>query len=246
MPAGYIDHVTIRLADLAAGRRFYGHVFELLDFPHAPDEGAGGSEWNDFSISRADADHPETTGLHVAFAARSRAQVDSWWRALTDAGYADDGAPGPRPQYSPDYYSSFVLDPGGNSAEAVHNPPSRDDGGVIDHLWIRVRDLAASTRFFAAVAPVVGLELRQRPDRTQVRARRESFMLLEGTPTRNLHLAFGATDRATVDEFHRVALRAGGRDNGPPGERPVYHAGYYGAYALDPDGNNVEAVFHDR
>jgi predicted lactoylglutathione lyase len=49
-----------------------------------------------------------------------------------------------------------------------------------------------------------------------------------------------------VDEFHRVALAAGYRDNGPPGERPQYHPGYYGAFVLDPDGNNVEAVFHDR
>jgi catechol 2,3-dioxygenase-like lactoylglutathione lyase family enzyme len=64
--------------------------------------------------------------------------------------------------------------------------------------------------------------------------------------TVNLHLAFPAPDRATVDALHRAAVEAGFRDNGGPGERAEYHAGYYGAFVLDPDGNNVEAVFHDR
>jgi predicted lactoylglutathione lyase len=65
-------------------------------------------------------------------------------------------------------------------------------------------------------------------------------------PTTNVHIAFGAANNATVDEFHRAAVAAGYEDNGPPGERPVYHAGYYGAFVLDPDGNNVEAVNHNR
>jgi len=58
--------------------------------------------------------------------------------------------------------------------------------------------------------------------------------------------ARNALDGATVEEFHRAAVEAGFRDNGAPGERPEYHPGYYGAYVLDPDGNNIEAVFHDR
>lgn len=67
-----------------------------------------------------------------------------------------------------------------------------------------------------------------------------------GEPSGPIHLAFAAPNRSTVDDFHRAALAAGGRDNGAPGERPHYHPGYYAAYAIDPDGNNVEAVFHDR
>ena len=63
---------------------------------------------------------------------------------------------------------------------------------------------------------------------------------------RNLHIAFPAKSREQVDAFHRAAMEAGYRDNGLPGERPIYHEGYYGAFVLDPDGNNVEAVFHDR
>ena len=61
-----------------------------------------------------------------------------------------------------------------------------------------------------------------------------------------LHVAFAANDRATVDEFYRAALAAGGRDNGAPGLRPEYHPGYYGAFVLDPDGHNVEAVHHSE
>ena len=65
----------------------------------------------------------------------------------------------------------------------------------------------------------------------------------DGEPTSGLHLALQAPDRETVNRFHEVALAAGGQDNGPPGERD-YHPGYYAAYVLDPDGNNVEAVHH--
>ena len=73
-----------------------------------------------------------------------------------------------------------------------------------------------------------------------------SFSLVSGEPTANLHLAFGATEDATVDAFHAAATGAGYRDNGAPGERAVYHPGYYGAFVLDPDGNNIEVVNHNR
>jgi catechol 2,3-dioxygenase-like lactoylglutathione lyase family enzyme len=66
------------------------------------------------------------------------------------------------------------------------------------------------------------------------------------TPTEHVHMAFGASDDATVDAFHQAATEAGYHDNGPPGERAVYHPGYYGAFVLDPDGNNVEVVNHNR
>ena len=67
---------------------------------------------------------------------------------------------------------------------------------------------------------------------------------MDGTPTEHVHIAFPASENAAVDEFHRAAIAAGYRDNGAPGERPVYHPDYYGAFVLDPDGNNVEAVCH--
>jgi catechol 2,3-dioxygenase-like lactoylglutathione lyase family enzyme len=157
-----------------------------------------------------------------------------------------DGQPGPRPQYGPDYYGGFVLDPDGNSAEAVHNGPPPSEGRVLDHLWLRVRSLADSRRFFETFAPVLGYAVRPLPDRVQIRTSGATFSVLEGEPTENVHLAFAAPDRATVDSFHRAGLDAGFASLGEPGERPEYHPGYYGAYLADPDGNNVEAVFHER
>jgi catechol 2,3-dioxygenase-like lactoylglutathione lyase family enzyme len=240
------DHVTIRSSDLDASRSFYETGLGVLGLG-GPRSGGGFREWNDFSIAQATADRPATQNLHVAFVAPSRAAVDSFWRELTNAGYRDDGAPGPR-EYRPDYYGAFVLDPDGNSAEAVHHGELRTDGGVIDHLWLRVRDVEATKRFYATIAPIVGIRRgHDSSGRVQYYDSVASTSWVAGDkPTANVHLAFRAPDRATVDEFHGVAVAAGYSDNGAPGERPEYHAGYYGAYVLDPDGNNIEAVFHDR
>jgi catechol 2,3-dioxygenase-like lactoylglutathione lyase family enzyme len=241
------DHVTIRVSGLDASRGFYRLAFEAVEFAGEPSDGGGFVEWNDFSISEASDDRPVTRRLHVAFVAPSRAHVDAFWRTLTAAGHRDDGEPGPRPQYREDYYGGFVLDPDGNSVEAVHHGLVALRSGVIDHLWLRVADLAAARRFYETIAPPAGFGLAAvREDRVAFGSEAGSFTLVEGEPTEHVHLAFPAADRAAVDEFHRVALEAGYRDNGPPGERPAYHPGYYSAYVLDPDGNNVEAVFHDR
>ena len=240
------DHVTLRVADLARSKRFYDLAFETLEFSGTPYADEHGLEWNDFGMYEGE---PLTRGLHVAFAAPSRRHVDAFWRALTAAGHRDDGAPGPRPEYSPDYYGAFVLDPDGNSAEAVHHGHVREDGGVIDHLWLRVRSIDDTRRFYSTIAPVVGFELRTGDPDGMVGLRGEgaSCSFVSGEPpTANVHIAFPAADDATVRSFHRTALAAGYRDNGAPGERPHYHPGYYGAFVLDPDGNNVEAVCHHR
>jgi catechol 2,3-dioxygenase-like lactoylglutathione lyase family enzyme len=239
------DHVGIRVADRAASESFYATVLETLGIPQTDNEDwlAG---WNDFFLSPADAGKPVTRRLHVAFAAPSRAHVDEFWRAGMRAGYRDDGAPGVRPQYSPDYYGGFLLDPDGNSVEAVHFSQMRTTPGI-DHLWIRVADVAAAKRFYATVAPFAGLRLgADTAERVQFRREGASFSLVSGAPTANLHLAFPADENALVDAFHRAATEAGYRDNGAPGERPEYHAGYYGAFVCDPDGNNVELVNHNR
>ena len=120
-------------------------------------------------------------------------------------------------------------------------------GRLIDHLQLVVRDLAASKRFYAAVLETVGVPIGGEgadyfwADELFVSA--ITSRAAAGQPTGRHHLAFQAKDRATVDRFHRAALGAGGKDNGAPGERP-YHPGYYAAFLLDPDGNNIEAVFH--
>jgi len=199
----------------------------------------------EFFVGGIAAGESATRRLHVAFTAPSRGHVDEFWRVGTEAGYRDDGAPGPRPQYSETYYGAFLLDPDGNSAEAVHH----DDLGTgsIDHMWLRVADVAASTRFYETIAPVASFSIRRASaDRMQFLGNGGgSFSVVDGQPTQNVHIAFPAGDNATVDEFHRIATSAGFPDNGPPAERS-YHPGYYGAFALDPDGNNIEVVNHNR
>jgi catechol 2,3-dioxygenase-like lactoylglutathione lyase family enzyme len=236
------DHVTIRVSDLAASQRFYDAVLGA-----AGEEDGGYVQWDDFSITAADDEHPVTQRLHIGFTARSRADVDEFWRAGTEAGYRSDGAPGPRPQYREDYYGAFLLDPDGNSVEAVHHGARRDEGRI-DHLWLRVSDLAASRAFYETVARVAGhMVAEHSPAHVQIRGAGGSFSLIaDDAPTRHVHLAFPADDDATVDAFHAVATAAGHASNGAPGERPEYHAGYYGAFVLDPDGNNVELVNHNR
>jgi len=120
-------------------------------------------------------------------------------------------------------------------------------GRLIDHVQLVVRDLAASKRFYLAAFGALGIPLGGEGDGhfwvdelfVSTRDSKEALGALTG----RVHLAFQAADREMVDRFHRAVLAAGGRDNGAPGERP-YHPGYYAAFALDPDGNNVEAVFH--
>ena len=238
------DHVTIRAGDRVASERLYDAALQTLGIRQTY-SAADFAEWDDFSLAATATGRPVTRRLHVAFVAPSREHVDMFWRAGLEAGLRDDGTPGPRPQYRDDYYGGFLLDPDGNSVEAVHHGALRR-GGVVDHLWIRVADLAASRRFYETIAPHAGLRPRDLGDRAAFVGSSGSFSLLEGEPTEGLHLAFPAPTNAAVDDFHRAATEAGYRDNGRPGERPEYHPGYYGAFVLDPDGTNVELVCHNR
>ncbi len=239
------DHVTLRASDRTASENFYAVVLKALGVEPTHRDGEI-VEWSDFSLMQATEDRPPTRRLHLGFAAPSRAHVDAFWRAGIEAGHPDDGRPGPRPEYRQDYYGAFLLDPDGNSAEAVHHG-ALAQGGVLDHLWIRVADVAAARSFYLAVAPHAGLRLRDDgPERVQFAGACGSFSLVAGPPSEHVHLAFGAARDSDVDAFHRAVVGAGHRDNGPPGERPAYHPGYYAAYALDPDGTNVEVVVHHR
>jgi predicted lactoylglutathione lyase len=239
------DHVTIRASDRRAAEEFYALVLRTLGIErsHGDDDYP---EWDDFSLAQADGESPATTRLHIAFVAPSREHVDEFWRTGTEAGYRDDGGPGLRPQYSEDYYGAFLLDPDGNSAEAVHHGSTRTEGWI-DHLWLRVADVEASKRFYELVAPFGGFRLASDlPQHARFAGSTGSFSVVPGEPTQHVHIAFPAAENGTVDEFHRTATSAGYRDHGAPGERQVYHPGYYGAYVLDPDGNNVEVVNHNR
>jgi catechol 2,3-dioxygenase-like lactoylglutathione lyase family enzyme len=120
-------------------------------------------------------------------------------------------------------------------------------GRLIDHIQLVVRDLDASRAFYDAVFGVLGIPLGGTgadyfwADELFISTAQSEAA--QGELTGRHHLAFQAHDRAMVDAFHRAALAAGGKDNGAPGERP-YHPGYYAAFMLDPDGNNIEAVYH--
>jgi catechol 2,3-dioxygenase-like lactoylglutathione lyase family enzyme len=120
-------------------------------------------------------------------------------------------------------------------------------GRLIDHIQLVVRDLAASRRFYEAVFNVLGIPIGGGADdyfwADELFVSSADSEAAQGKLTGRHHLAFQAKDNAMVEAFHKAGLAAGGTDNGPPGERP-YHPGYYAAFLLDPDGNNIEAVFH--
>ena len=120
-------------------------------------------------------------------------------------------------------------------------------GRLIDHVQLVVKNLAASKRFYAAAFETLGVPLGGEAadyfwyDELFVSTQDSKSAV--GALTGRVHLGFQADSRKTVERFHRAVLAAGGRDNGAPGER-TYHPGYYAAFVLDPDGNNIEAVFH--
>ncbi|MFZ0088054.1 MAG: VOC family protein [Solirubrobacteraceae bacterium] len=121
---------------------------------------------------------------------------------------------------------------------------------VVDHLTIGVEDLERSRIFFRRALEPLGLSERG-PWKEGVRestfgvAGADDFAISAEYPGgAAVHIAFAAESRGQVDAFYAAALAAGGRDNGEPGLRPEYSEGYYGAFVIDPDGNNVEAVYH--
>ena len=132
---------------------------------------------------------------------------------------------------SPELAHGVLRDPDGNTVEAVFAGPDRRPG-AIEHVRLVTRDVAAARRFYVATGLVaIGGAV--------------SYVAGE-PPTEHVHLAFRVDTDAAVDAFHRAAIAAGYTDNGAPGERAAYHPGYYGAFVLDPDGHNIEAVNHNR
>jgi catechol 2,3-dioxygenase-like lactoylglutathione lyase family enzyme len=177
------DRVTLHASDPEASRRFYEAVLPTLAV----------SDWGELAI---EGNTPTTRGLHIGFAAPSRDAVDAFWRAGTGAGYQDDGPPGPRPQYSEDYYGAFLLDPDGNSAEAVHHGETANRG-LVDHLWMRVADVAASRPVYDELARELGLDVRvDTPELVRYGAPDGSFTILRGTPTEGLHLTVRGVETA--------------------------------------------------
>ncbi|MGH3009721.1 MAG: VOC family protein [Gaiellaceae bacterium] len=192
--------VTVTASDLAASRGFYETALAAL----------GTNPWGAFAVEAGE----PTRHLHIAFAARSRGEVDAVWQAGVDAGYAGDGEPGPRPQYTPDYYGGFLIDPDGNSVEAVHRPGRTETGSPIDHVWLGVDDLAPSRAFWEKVAPSLGLVVEDArwPGAVVVAGRHRHVMLVKDgrPPTERVRIAIAAETalEPTVDPHGNVVEAA--------------------------------------
>lgn len=125
---------------------------------------------------------------------------------------------------------------------------------MIDHISIRVSNYEASKKFYEAVFAPLGFKLLHEFDfngkiagfgmKTEHGPVAQFWIGQHAQPHSGQHIAFTSKDRASVNAFHAAAIAAGGKDNGAPGLRPIYHPNYYGAFVFDPDGNNVEAVSH--
>jgi len=203
------SRVTMEVPDLDQAVAVYDRLLEILRVAR---DGTAPA-WGDFGLAAADDPSRVTRRLHIAFAAPSAEHVERFWQAGRAAGYRDDGAPGPRPQYREDYVGGFLRDPQDNSIEAVHYNWMHDRL-AIDHLWIRVGDLEASTRFYQHLIPHADrMELRrQLPGRSQFGLVAGSFSLVDdGPPTERMHLALAAS-----------------------GNEPYLNT--------DPDGNTVELI----
>jgi catechol 2,3-dioxygenase-like lactoylglutathione lyase family enzyme len=240
------DHITLRVADLAAASSAFTAVLDELEIEQTTSTPSF-SVWGNFALTQTDEEHPIARRVHVAFIAPTPAHVERFGQAGINAGFADDGPAGLRPQYADDYYAAFLKDDAGNSFEAVHRDGERPRGNI-DHVAIRVNDVEASTAFYSTIGAAAGLTIRrQTAERAtfSVGASDGSFLVIAGEPTQNIHVAFSGEDD-DVRRFHADATTAGYRSNGEPGERPRYHAGYYAAFVLDPDGNNIEVVDQHR
>lgn len=151
------------------------------------------------------------------------------------------GKPGGNGAWAETVLSEFTIREPEMETQSLHR------GRLIDHIQLVVRDLDATRRFYDAVFAVLGMPLGGEGDNffwvDELFISTADSEAAAGKLTGRHHLAFQAQDRAMVDAFHKAGCAAGGKDNGAPGERP-YHPGYYAAFLLDPDGNNIEAVFH--
>jgi catechol 2,3-dioxygenase-like lactoylglutathione lyase family enzyme len=239
------DHITLRVGDQPAATDAFTKVLDELDVEQTMST-AHVSAWGNFALVQAEDDHPIARRVHIAFIAPTPAHVERFAQAGSDAGFADD-SPAGFISYEHNHYATSLKDGAGNRFEAVYCDGQRPKGNI-DHVAIRVGDLVASTAFYSTVGAAASLAIRwQSADRTMFRvgASDGSLLVIAGEPTQNLHVAFSGDDD-DVRRFHTEATAAGYRSNGEPGERPRYRVGYYAAFVLDPDGNNIEVVNHHR
>ena len=262
-----LSHVTLGSNDLARSEVFYSALMsilrqELLEASH--EHGflmLGQPDWHHphLFICRPFDNLPATwsNGFHIAFMAADQEAVDQFHKtALAHGGY-DEGGPGLRPMYAPDYYAAYVRDPDGNKLQAVCYLDGRKaaaTGDVISHITIGHADFERERSFYSAIlAPLGMIELPDEAHDKLAGFGSEGFQTpivyiqrpFNGRPAsfgNGTHAAFSAPSRDAVDRFHAAALAHGGCSEGEPGLRPHYSANYYGAYIRDQVGNKLQAV----
>jgi predicted lactoylglutathione lyase len=241
-----IDHLMLRVPDLESATERLKAALHELGVTQTRSSRAL-SSWGNFVLAEARPGRPIGRGIDVAFLAPTPEHVDRFASEGISAGLADAGARGHPTTHEGPYYATSLRDGAGNCFQAVHRDSARPTG-TISGVTIRVADVSNSTAFYRAIGPHVGLTVqRQLDDRTTfaVASSGGAFSVIAGVPSQNLHLAFSGGD-GDVRGFHADAVAAGYDSNGEPGERPQYHDGYYAAFVLDPDGNNIEVVAHRR
>ncbi|MGI9435652.1 MAG: VOC family protein [Geminicoccaceae bacterium] len=261
------SHLNLGSNDLKRSEAFYTAVGPTIELPllHVDhDEGFFSLGKSDRSappliVCRPFDDLPATwsNGFHIAFMAKDEDAVRQFHRtALAHGGY-DEGAPGLRTIYAPDYYAAYVRDPDGNKLQAVCYLDGRKTGpggDVISHITIGHADFERERAFYTAVLATLGIvEIPEEGDANSAGFGIEGFETpivyvqppFDGRPAsfgNGTHVAFSASSREAVDRFHAEALAAGGSSDGEPGLRPHYSANYYGAYVRDRVGNKLQAV----
>jgi catechol 2,3-dioxygenase-like lactoylglutathione lyase family enzyme len=189
------DHITLRVADLAAASRAFAAVLDALEIEQTASTPTF-SVWGNFALTQTDEEHPIARSVQVAFIAPTAAHVDRFARAGVEAGFAGNGPAGLRTDYAEDYYAAFLKDDAGNCFGAVHRHGERAEGNI-DHVAIRVGDVAAATVFYSTIGPAVGVTLsRQTSDRAEFSVGESdgTFSVIAGEPTQNTHLAFAGED----------------------------------------------------
>jgi len=197
-----------------------------------------------------------SNGFHLAFAANSTDAVDACYAAGLSAGGTDDGAPGIRAEYQPGYYAAYLRDPDGNKLQAVcyTDRLSETSGNFFSHTTVGFADAKRERKFYYEVLAPLGIELSgEDPDTGELAFSQpgktfpvfyvvQPFNQRPPTWGNGTHVAFKAESTDAVDAFHAAALANGGTCEGPPGLRPQYAPGYYGAYVRDAVGNKLQAV----
>jgi len=261
------SHFTLGSNDLKRSENFYaalGPTMGLTKIHVDRDEGYLSLRRRDGSppplnICRPLDDRPATAGngFHIAFMANDQETVERFHETALAHGGHDEGVPGLRSIYAPDYYAAYIRDPDGNKLQAVWYRDGRKvfaTGDLISHITIGHANFERERAFYTAVLGTLGME--ELPDEAYESLAGFGFpgfqtpivyvqRTFDGKPAsfgNGTHVAFKADSREAVDRFFAAAIKCGGRSEGEPGPRPHYSAHYYGAYVRDAVGNKLQAV----